>query len=212
MKLVSLNVGLPRIVETPRGGVLTAIFKEPVEGRRRVIHYNVEGDRQADLTVHGGPKKAVYAYAFEHYSSWASELPEHTLTLGMFGENLTIQGLLESEIHIGDLIEIGSARLRVTQPRMPCAKLALRFDRSDMVKKFWISGRSGVYFSVEQPGEVGAGDEVRLVELDPLRVSVADVVGLFKGERNDAELFDRFMAAPIDGGWKQGIRDRWAAS
>ena len=212
MKLVSLNVGQPRLVDTPRGQILTSIFKDPVEGRRKVVPHNVEGDRQSDLTVHGGPKKAVYAYALEHYGYWAEALSDFPLTHGAFGENLTIGGLLESEIHIGDLVEIGTTRLRVTQPRMPCYKLALRFDRPDMVKKFWLSGRSGVYFSVEQAGEIAAGDQVRVIETHPLRVSIADVVGLYKGEHGDQDLFERFMAAPVAGSWKEGIRDRWAAS
>jgi len=212
MKLVSVNVGQPRIVETPRGQILTSIFKEPVEGRRKVVQHNVEGDRQADLTVHGGPKKAVYAYPLEHYSYWADQLPQHPLPFGVFGENLTIGGLLESEIHIGDLVEIGTARLRVTQPRMPCAKLAIRFERSDMVRLFWKSGRSGLYFAVEEAGVIGAGDDVRIVELDSSKVSVADVISLYTGESADTELFERFMAAPIGGKWKEGIRERWATS
>jgi MOSC domain-containing protein YiiM len=209
MKLAALSVGQPRIVETPHGGILTSIFKEPVAGRRRVVRHNVEGDKQSDLSVHGGPKKAVYAYAVEHYPYWAKALPDSSVTFGMFGENLTVEGLIEKNIHIGDLVEIGTARLRVTQPRMPCFKLALRFDRADMVKRFWKSGRSGVYFSVEQEGEIGAGDEMQIVELDAGKVSVSDVVDLYKGESNDANLYTRAMAAPIGGSWKEGIRERW---
>jgi MOSC domain-containing protein YiiM len=210
MKLISLNVGQPRIVNTPRGQVLTSIFKEPVEGPRKVVQHNVEGDRQADLTVHGGPKKAVYAYAFEHYSYWSDALPDHELPCGVFGENLTVEGMLESEIHIGDAVEVGSARLRVTQPRMPCAKLSIRFNRPDMVRLFWKSARSGVYFAVEQAGVICAGDDVRIVERNALKVSVADVISLYTGESVQPELFERFMAAPIGGSWKEGIRERWA--
>jgi len=203
-------VGQPRLIHTPRGDVLTSIFKEPVQGRRQVVRHNVEGDRQADLSVHGGPKKAIYAYAAEHYSYWTKALPQSPVNFGMFGENLTVEGMLETGIHIGDLVEIGTARLRVTQPRMPCFKLALRFDRSDMVKLFWKSGLSGVYFSVEQEGVIEAGDEVRTLEQHAGKVSVADVVKLYKGESSDAELYSRFMAAPVAGSWKEGVRERWA--
>jgi MOSC domain-containing protein YiiM len=211
MKLISVNVGQPRVVETARGDILTSIFKDPVEGRRRIVPHNVEGDRQSDLTVHGGPRKAVYAYAREHYEYWADTLPDNPLPFGVFGENLTIDGLLEGDIHIGDVVEMGTAKLRVTQPRMPCVKLAIRFNRSDMVRHFWKSGRSGVYFSVEESGEVGAGDDVRIVEMHPLKVSIADVVSLYKGESNDADLYERFMASPLSGSWKEDIRERWTA-
>lgn len=209
MKLLSLNVGQPRMVETPRGPVVTSIFKDPVEGRRQIVPHNVEGDRQADLTVHGGPRKAVYAYASDHYPYWRQELGGSSLPFGMFGENLTIEGLTESQIHIGDIVQIGTTHLRVTQPRMPCAKLALRFDRSDMVKRFWQSNRSGVYFAVEQAGEVGAGDQVHLIFEHPLKVSISNVVSLYKGETRDQELFERFMASPLSGSWKEDIRERW---
>jgi len=210
MRLAAVSVGQPRMIQTPRGGILTSIFKEPAPGRRKVVRHNVEGDRQADLTVHGGPRKAIYAYAAEHYSYWTKTLPQSPLPFGMFGENLTVEGLLETDIHIGDLVEIGTARLRVTQPRMPCFKLALRFDRADMVKLFWKSGLSGVYFSVEQEGEIEAGDEVRALERHAGKVSIADVVSLYKGESSDAGLYARFMAAPVAGSWKEGVRERWA--
>lgn len=209
MKLLSLNVAQPSVAETPHGNVLTSIFKRPVEGRRKIVPHNVEGDRQADLTVHGGPKKAVYAYAREHYHYWAEQLPNDKLPFGAFGENLTVEGLTESNIHIGDLVEIGTTRLRVTQPRMPCAKLNIRFDRPDMVKMFWKSGRSGVYFSVEQSGDVGTNDDVHILDADPLKVSIADVIRLYKGESQDQQLFERFMAAPVSGGWKERIHERW---
>ena len=213
MKLVSVNVGEPRLIETPNGKVLTSIFKEPVEGRRQIVPHNVEGDRQADLSVHGGPKKAIYAYALDHYPYWTKELADSKPFLkfdyGMFGENLTVEGLLETNTHIGDLFQLGTAHLRVTQPRMPCFKLALRLERSDMVKRFWKSGLSGIYFSIEQAGDIGAGDELRLLEADRHAVSIADVVGLYKGESDDAELFQRVLAAPIAGSWRQHIQERW---
>jgi MOSC domain-containing protein YiiM len=119
--------------------------------------------------------------------------------------------LFESDIHIGDIVAAGTARLRVTQPRMPCVKLAIRFGRPDMVKLFWNSNRSGVYFAVDQAGDVGAGDEIRIVEAHPLKVSVADVVSLYKGETSDSNLFERVIASPLSGSWKEDIREQWAA-
>lgn len=208
MKLVSLNVGQPRVVETARGGVLTSIFKEPAEGRRKVVPHNVEGDRQSDLTVHGGPHKAVYAYALEHYRYWEDELGEK-LSAGVFGENLTVSGLDEATINIGDVVEIGSVRLRVTQPRMPCFKLGIRFQRADMVKRFWQSGRSGIYFAVERAGDLGSGDQVAVVDKHPLNVSVAEVVSLYQGWSSDEELYKRAMASPLRGSWLEGIHQRW---
>lgn len=210
MKVISLNVGSPRVVETPRGGILTSIFKEPVEGRRQVVPYNIEGDRQADLSVHGGPYKAIYGYSWDHYPYWRKELNEPGLAAGAFGENLTIEGASEEDLHIGDLLGIGTARLRVTQPRMPCYKLNLRFDRADMVKRFWRSRRSGYYFAIETPGDLGAGDDVHLLEAHPLQVSIADVVRMYQGDSNDKDVYQRIVASPLRGSWRQGIQERWS--
>lgn len=211
MQVVSVNVGLPRQVETPAGIVLTSIFKSPVSGRVAVRRHNLEGDRQSDLSVHGGPNKAVYAYSSEHYPYWTQQLPNTDLVLGNFGENLTITGLTEEQAHIGDQYRIGTSILRVTQPRMPCFKLAIRFERADMIKRFWKSGRSGIYFAIVQEGELESGDEIELVEEHPARVAVADVVKVFKYEITDPEIYARVMEAPIAGSWKEDIRERWAA-
>jgi len=207
MRLISVNVGQPQEVETPRGVVLTSIFKEPVAGRVGVRGNNVVGDRQADLKVHGGPNKAIYAYAWEHYAYWTREL-KRDLTPGSFGENLTTEGLLETNTHIGDRYHIGTAVLRVTQPRMPCAKLALRFNLPTMVKLFWKSGLSGIYFGVEEEGEIGAGDAIELLEPDAAGVTVDDVVKAYKGETDDKVLLDRVLAAPLSGSWRQEILER----
>jgi len=207
MRIISVNVGQPREIETPQGIVLTSIFKSPVE-RVTARNHNLSGDRQSDLSVHGGPYKAVYAYPHEHYKYWASELPDHKLTPGNFGENLSIEGLTEEQAHIGDQFRIGSAILEVTQPRMPCFKLALRFGRRDMVKRFWRSGRSGFYLSIAQEGELAPGDEIERLTTQPDSVSVADVVRLFKGETDDEDLYQRAMRSSLSGSWKQGIRER----
>lgn len=210
MQVVSVNVGQPREVETPRGIVLTSIFKSPVSGRVAVRNHNLEGDRQADLRVHGGPNKAIYAYSSEHYSYWTKQLPDADLSFGKFGENLTIAGLTEEQAHIGDRYRIGTCVLRVTQPRMPCFKLALRFERADMIKLFWKSGLSGMYFAIAKEGELGAEDHIELVEKHPAQVAVADVVKVYKRETTDPELYARVLQAPIAGRWKEEIRERWA--
>jgi MOSC domain-containing protein YiiM len=191
--LISVQVGIPRKVV--RGGeeVLTGIFKTPVNGRLRMCTLNLEGDRQADLSVHGGPNKAVYGYPSEHYAYWKKELPGVELPWGSFGENLTTSGLLESEVHIGDRFTIGAAEVVVTQPRLPCFKLNLKFDRDDMVKRFLASHYSGFYFRVLREGEVGAGDEIVPIHRDENRVSVLDALRLYLRESDSSELRNRAL-------------------
>jgi len=172
MRLVSINVGLPQQIEWRGELVTTAIFKEPVSGPVAVRALNIDGDRQADLRVHGGERKAVYAYPSEHYAYWRRELPDAELPPGAFGENLTVAGLLEAEVGPGDVIEIGTAAFTVTVPRMPCYKLGLRFGRLDMVKRFWRSRRSGFYLSVTREGTIVAGDAIRLTRLSADRPSI----------------------------------------
>jgi MOSC domain-containing protein YiiM len=174
MRVVSVNIGQHRQVETPRGIVLTSIFKSPVEGRIPVRGHSLVGDTQSDLTVHGGPNKAVYGYPFEHYAYWTSQL-KREITFGNFGENLTTEGLLESDIHVGDQYRIGTALLQVTKPRQPCYKLALRFELPTMVKLFWNSGFSGFYFSVVEEGDIAAGDPIELVKRNASGKTIAQV-------------------------------------
>lgn len=191
MKIISVNVGLPREVVWKGITVQTAIFKEPVAGVVAVRELNLAGDRQADLTVHGGLEKAVYAYAAEHYEYWRKQLPEVSLSWGAFGENLTTEGLREDTVCIGDLLRVGSAVLRVTQPRMPCYKLQVRFNRGDMVKRFLASSRSGFYFSVIEPGDIGAGSKVEILDRETDSVTVSDIMRLYLGQTRDPELFRR---------------------
>lgn len=155
MKVVSLSVGGPRMVEWNGGAVLTSIFKSTTDRRLRGTTLNVEGDRQSDLTVHGGVEKAVYAYPSEHYPPWREELGMD-LPWASFGENLTTEGLSEG-VRIGDRFRIGTAELVVTQPRMPCYKLGIRLGRQDVLRRMLRTGRTGFYFSVAVEGEVGAG-------------------------------------------------------
>ncbi|MEP0873483.1 MOSC domain-containing protein [Trichocoleus desertorum AS-A10] len=193
MKLISVNVGLPREVTWKGKTVRTGIFKEPVPGSARVMvrSLNLDGDGQADLSVHGGLDKAIYVYPFEHYDYWRAELPETELSLGIFGENFTITGLREAEVNIGDRFQIGTVQLMVTQPRLPCYKLGIRFGRPDMVKRFLASRRTGFYFSVLQEGEVGTGDTLELVSRDNNRITVADITQLYVREENNPELLHR---------------------
>jgi MOSC domain-containing protein YiiM len=176
MKLISISVGRPREVQWQGETVQTSIFKTPVAGRVQVGRFNIQGDEQSDLEVHGGAEKAVYAYPAEHYDYWREQLPGVELPWGAFGENLTIEGLLETGAHIGDRLRAGTAEFVVTEPRMPCYKLALRFGRPDMVKRFMKSGRTGFYLGVLKEGEIGAGDALELVEADQHRISIAAMV------------------------------------
>jgi len=188
MKLISVNVSLPRDVIWRGQTVTTGIYKEPVEGRVRLRKLNLDGDRQADLSVHGGPDKAVYCYPAEHYAYWRDELKRSDLPWGMFGENFTVEGMLEQETKIGDRFRIGSAVVIVTQPRMPCYKLGIKFGRDDMLKKFLSSLRSGFYFSVLKEGAVAAGDEIELLKRDPNNITVTDITKLYSTEKTNNEL------------------------
>ncbi len=191
MQLVSVNVALPRTVTWKGRTVQTGIFKTPVDGRVRVRRLNLEGDRQADLSVHGGPDKAIYVYPSEHYDYWRGEFPDMELPWGMFGENFTTMGLLEGEVNVGDQFRIGSATVMVTQPRVPCYKLAAKFGREDIVKRFLASGRSGFYLKVMQEGEVGAGDAIELISRDDHAVTVADVANIYRDGTDNVGLLQR---------------------
>jgi MOSC domain-containing protein YiiM len=208
VRVISVNVGQPVQVHTARRTVLTSIFKKPVSGIVHVGRLNLEGDRQADLTVHGGFNKAVYVYPSEHYDFWRAELPEHELGWGAFGENLTTEGVLETEIHIGDRLHIRSAVFQVTQPRMPCYKLALRMNRPDMVKRFWASGRSGFYLSVVQEGALEAGDEIQLAAFGQPAVAVAAVVRLYRDPKPSREALLDALGTPLSPEWKSELRER----
>jgi MOSC domain-containing protein YiiM len=193
MKILSLNVGLPRKVPYGDREVLTGIFKSPIAGPLLLRRLNLDGDRQADLENHGGRNKAVYAYPSEHYEFWRKELPGAELVWGNFGENLTTEGLAEANACIGDLFRIGEAVVRVTQPRIPCYKLGIRFGRPDMVKRFLLSGRSGIYFSVVEEGLVNIRDTIERVHEDPSRISVADVQRTYVNGRREIPLLRRIV-------------------
>ena len=194
MQVISVNVGQPREVVWNGQNVETGIFKEAVKGRVAVRRLNLEGDRQADLEVHGGLDKAIYAYPAEHYSFWREQFPEMELPWGMFGENLSLTGLLEDSVHIGDHFQVGSAKLMVTQPRLPCFKLGIKFGRDDILRRFLESGMTGFYFAVLEEGEVSAGDSISLLHRDEHQVLVADIVRLYREDKYNLDLIRRAVA------------------
>jgi MOSC domain-containing protein YiiM len=210
--MVSLNVGMPREVTWHGRSVETGIFKEAVAGRVALRRLNLDGDGQADLTVHGGEYKAVYCYPVEHYEYWKKELPGRELPMGMFGENFTTEGLLEKDVHLGDQFRVGSAEVVVTQPRLPCYKLGVRFGADDMVKRFLASGRTGFYLAVTRQGEVGAGDEMAAISRDTNAVPVTEITRLYVAKRfgpGDLDSLRRIMkieSVPED--WKRYLEER----
>jgi len=188
---------------------MTSIFKNPVQGPIGLRLLNLDGDRQADLTVHGGRDRAVYAYPFEHYSYWQRELPGVDLPAGSFGENFTTEGLLEESLHIGDRLRVGSAQVIVTQPRLPCYKLGIKFGRTDMVKRFADSGRTGFYLSVAQEGEVSAGDVIELLDRDPSNLTVADITRLYLfGEQDHEAMRHAAELQTLPANWRNYFRER----
>lgn len=208
-RVVSVNMGLPRAVRWRGREVTTGIFKEPVHGRVPIRRLNLEGDRQADLTVHGGAAKAVYAYPVEHYDFWREELRED-LALGAFGENLTVEGLpLEDEVAVGDRFRVGTAELVVTQPRLPCYKLGIRFGDKEMVRRFLVSGRTGYYLAVAVEGEVAAGDHVWTVALHPASIAIAEITRLYAWGPDDVSTFERLVDLdPLPEDWRRYFAKR----
>jgi MOSC domain-containing protein YiiM len=212
MKLVSVNTGLPREVIWRGRTVSTAIFKQPVQGRIALRKLNLDGDRQADLSVHGGEYKAVYCYPFAHYDYWKGELPGRDLPMAIFGENFTTDGLLESSVHLGDQFAIGSSQLVVTQPRLPCYKLGIRFQSDDMVRRFLASGRTGFYLAVMREGDAGAGDEIKPIARDPNAVPVSEITRLYVAKRyGDDDVASVRRALRVEAlpeSWKGYFRER----
>ncbi len=209
MKLISLNVALPRLATWQAQTVNTGIFKQPVSGPVQLRTLNLDGDRQADLTVHGGPFKAVYAYPSEHYEFWRRELPGTQMPWGMFGENFTTEGLFETDLHIGDRLRIGSAAVMVRQPRIPCYKLGIKFRRTDILARFLRSGRSGFYFSVEQEGTVAAGDSFEFLSRAPDGIAIAEMNRLYAEDKYNRELLEKAIATPaLPEDWREYLRKR----
>jgi len=196
-------VGLPRQVRFQGELVTTGIFKKPVQGSVRLRKLNLEGDKQADLKVHGGVDKAVYAYAGEHYDYWRQELPDMSLPWGMFGENFTTEGMFEESVNIGDQFKVGTANLIATQPRMPCYKLGVKFGSMDMIKRFLASGLTGVYFKVMKEGELEQGDEIKLIKKAENSVTVKDIVRIYTIDKDDIQTIERAIKIKdLPNGWR----------
>jgi MOSC domain-containing protein YiiM len=210
-RVVSVNVGFPRTVRWKGRDVTTGIFKKPVEGRVPIRRLNLDGDRQADLSVHGGAAKAVYAYPLEHYAYWRKQLGQE-LPWGMFGENLTVERLpLEEEAVVGDRFRVGTAELVVTQPRLPCYKLGIRFGREDMVKRFLASRRTGYYLAVEVEGDLGVGDRVETLARHPERIPVAEITRVYASDRDDLATIERLVALDsLPDDWRSHFQKRLA--
>jgi MOSC domain-containing protein YiiM len=205
MKVLSVNVGLPRKVLFNGQIITTAIFKDPVKGPIMLRKINLDGDKQADLTVHGGVDKAVYSYPSEHYNYWRKQYPNIDIIWGMFGENFTTEGLMEDTVNIGDQVQIGSAKLVATQPRMPCYKLGVRFGIMEIIKRFLSSGRPGIYFKVLKQGEVKTDDKIEIIEKDKNNVTVKDIIRLYvdKDHVDNIETMRRAIKiSALPEGWK----------
>lgn len=211
MKVLSVNVGLPRKILFNGQIITTAIFKDPVKGPISLRKLNLDGDKQADLTVHGGVDKAVYSYPSEHYDYWRKQFPNTDLVWGMFGENFTTEGLFEDAVNVGDQFQIGSAKLVATQPRMPCYKLGVRFGRMDVIRRFMASGRPGIYFKVLTEGEVQPDDKIKIIRRDKNNVTVKDIVSLYIA-RNDIDNIETMKRATkirdLPEGWRHEFQQK----
>jgi MOSC domain-containing protein YiiM len=212
MKLLSVNVGLPRLFAWKGDTFKTGIFKKPVSGRVMLRTTNLDGDRQADLSVHGGPNKAAYGYPSEHYEYWRAELPGQPLDWGGFGENFTTEGLLETQVSIGDRYRVGSAVVMIRTPRLPCFKLAAKFQRDDMIERFLHSGRSGFYFSVIEEGKVGAGDDFEFLGGEDASLTIAEVCRLYFSRSADLASLQRAVQVKLlPESWRERFHARIAA-
>jgi MOSC domain-containing protein YiiM len=212
MRIETIAVGGPRTVSWQGEEVVTSIFKTPVPGPVMARAHNLEGDRQSDLKVHGGESKAVYAYAAEHYGFWRARLGRE-LEPANFGENLTISGLDEPNLCIGDVLQIGDSRLEATEPRLPCFKLGLRFGDPGMVKAFTHSRRWGIYFRIAREGRIAVGDDVTIVHRDPARLPVYELARVYVSDRDDLDTMRRLAAHErLDPGWRDWLQTKLAGT
>jgi MOSC domain-containing protein YiiM len=212
MQVVSVNVSKPKDVVHDGAVVSTGIFKEPVKGRLWVRKLGIEGDGQADLTAHGGPDQAVYAYPVEHYAYWEEQLGRDPLPFGQFGENLSITGIDEASARVGDTLKIGTAVLQVTQPRLPCYKLGIRMGAGkSFPKRFQKSGRVGFYLRVIKEGELAAGDRIERVDV-PDSVTIIEFLKVYGSKRPSRRAISRVLAAPgLSHAWRTYLEDMLAA-
>lgn len=212
MKIVSVNVGTPRVFHWKGLEFESAIIKKPVSGRVMLRKANLDGDRQADLSVHGGLNKAVYSYPCEHYPYWTNRLHKHDLSWGAFGENLTTEGMLETEVSVGDRYRVGSAVVMARTPRTPCYKLAARYDREQILEEFFDSGLSGFYLSVVEEGEIGAGDQFEFLGGEANSITISDVNNLYSGRSSDIDLLRRAVQSQaLPESWRYRFQARLKA-
>ncbi len=208
MQVIAISVSPPKRIDYRGDTFETGIFKQPIHGRVMIRTLNLDGDGQADLTVHGGVDKAVYAYPHEHYATWTAELGREAFPFGQFGENLTVSGLLEDHVCVGDVYQVGAAILQVTQPRVPCYKLNARMDLPQFGKIFLKSLRTGFYLRVLEEGEVGAGDAIHLIQADPVRLSIRAMTALYYFDQANVEAIRQAITIEaMNAGWRDGFRE-----
>lgn len=213
MRLLSVNVSLPRHVPYGRRTVSTGIFKVPVEHRVALRRLNLDGDGQADLVNHGGPHRAAYAYPVENYGYWGRELDRADFAFGQFGENFTVEGMTEDDVHIGDVFRVGSALVEVSQPRPPCFKLGIKMGMPKFPKLFLASGRVGFYVRVLEEGEVGRGDAFERIEAHPERVTVRETSDLLFFDPDNLRGAERVLRVPaLSPGWRASFEERLEAA
>ena len=206
MKLHSVNVSQPKSVAYDGKMVQTGIFKEPVKERIWLRKLGLGGDGHGDLTVHGGIDKAAYAYPIEHYKHWMRELGRGELPFGQFGENFTVEGMLEDQVHIGDVFQIAGAQVQVTQPRVPCFKLGLKMGLATFPKHFLASERSGFYLRVLVEGKVGTGDPIERIKIDPARLSIKEVHHLYYFDNFNRQGVKRVLGVPtLSDSWRESF-------
>ena len=209
MKLLSVNVSLPKEIESKGKTVRTGIFKEPVQGRVKVKSLNIEGDGQADLVGHGGEFRAVYVYSFDNYAYWEHELDRSDFKFGQFGENFTVEGMLDENVHVGDRFRIGSGLFEVTQPRVPCYKLAIKMGIEGFYSQILESGRLGFYFRVLEEGEVGVGDTIERIKLDPVGLNIVEANKLMYFDKDNLDGAKKSLAIEaFSPGWKATFEGR----
>ncbi|HEY6535508.1 MAG TPA: MOSC domain-containing protein [Candidatus Nitrosocosmicus sp.] len=204
MKIISVNISLPKKVIYGKEIVTTGIFKLPIVGPIKLEKLNLEGDKQADLTVHGGINKAVYVYPKEYYDYWQNKLLRTDLSWGMFGENFTTEGLFEDDVNVGDIFNIGTCKIMATQPRIPCYKLGIKFGNMGVIKEFLNSGKPGIYFSVIREGIVEAGNTIHLLKKDENNITIKDILLLFQKKIKDIKLMNRALKVDaLPDSWKE---------
>jgi len=210
-RLLSVNVSFPKEILYKNKTVTTGIFKEPVKSRIKVNKLNLEGDGQADLIGHGGMFRAVYVYSYDNYAYWANELNRNDFKFGQFGENFTVEGMLDDDIHVGDRFRIGTTLFEVTQPRVPCFKLAIKMDVEDFYSQILSSGRLGFYLRVLEEGEVGAEDVIEKVHEDPLAMTIQEVNSLMYFDKNNFNgMNNALKIKALSPGWRNTFEERLA--